>query len=128
MAEMFSMMDVCKNDGPRNRRVQILKNVSLSIAGREIVGIIDSHPRTSTALLHMAAGWTSPDSGHIRVNGIDVTRLSRRKRESLSRRHILWVDRQSPSPEIEWTVHRHLYWCAFASHTCLPRGTRAKHA
>lgn len=88
------------------RRVQILSEVSLSVAGGEIVGILGPRDDEEGAtVLQVAAGLVQPDTGQIRLDGIDVTRLSKARREELRSRHILWVDSQLPMPKMISNVH-----------------------
>jgi ABC-type polysaccharide/polyol phosphate transport system ATPase subunit len=62
MVEMLSMVDICKSHGRGGRRVQILRDVSLSVGASEIVGLVGS-PRSGGTLLQVAAGWIQPDAG-----------------------------------------------------------------
>jgi putative ABC transport system ATP-binding protein len=54
--------------------------------------------------LEVAAGLMQPDTGQMRLDGIDITRLSNARRESLRRRHILLVDSQLPPPTMRLKV------------------------
>ena len=111
------MVDVCKSYGRRNRRAQVLKEVSLSVAAGEIVGIVGSRDGGGTILLHMAAGWIRPDAGQILLGEIDLTRLSRARRDTQCCRHVLWVDNRLPPPEMRVTVHDHIYMSSRADRT-----------
>lgn len=75
---MLSLVDICKSHGRGKRRLQILSEVSLSVAGGEIVGILGSRHEDGATLLEVAAGLVQPDTGQIRLDEIDVTRLSKR--------------------------------------------------
>ncbi len=102
---MLSLVDICKSHGRGKRRVQVLREVSLSVAGGEIVGILGSPDGEGATLLQMAAGLIQPDSGKIRLDEIDVTRLSKAGREALRCRHVLWIDSQLPPPEMRLKAH-----------------------
>jgi Domain of unknown function (DUF4160) len=45
VVELLSMVDICKSHGRRHRRVQSLKEVSLSVAAGEVVGIVATRRR-----------------------------------------------------------------------------------
>jgi ABC-type transporter Mla maintaining outer membrane lipid asymmetry ATPase subunit MlaF len=103
------MVDVCKSYGRRKRRVQILREISLSVAAGEIVGIVGSRDGGSTTLLQVAAGWIQPDAGQIRLSEVDLMGLSRRRREGLCNRHVLWIDGGLPPSELGWKVHDYVH-------------------
>jgi ABC-type branched-subunit amino acid transport system ATPase component len=109
MVEMLSMVDVCKSYGRRKRRVQILREVSLSVAAGEIVGIVGSRNKGGTTLLQMATGWIRPDAGQIRLGEVDLMGLSRARRERLCSRHVLWIDGEPPPSEMSWKVHDYIH-------------------
>jgi ABC-type lipoprotein export system ATPase subunit len=106
---MLSMVDVCKSYGRGDRRVQTLREISLSVAAGEIVGILGSRYAGSTTLLQVAAGWIQPDAGQIQLGETHLARLSRRRREGLCSQHVLWIDDHLPPSEMEMTVHDHVY-------------------
>ena len=110
MVEMLSMVDICKSYGRGDRRVQILRDVSLSVAAGEIVGIVGSRHSGGTTLLQMAAGWIQPDAGQIRLGETYLTALSKWKREGLCSQDVLWIDDQLPPIGMKMTVHDHIYW------------------
>lgn len=103
------MVDVCKSYGRGDRRVQTLREISLSVAAGEIVGILGSRDEGGTTLLQLAAGRTQPDTGQIRLGETYLTGLSRRRRESLCSKHVLWIDDHLPPSEMEMTVHNHVH-------------------
>jgi branched-chain amino acid transport system ATP-binding protein len=53
-----------------------VKDVSLSVAPGEVLGLIGPNGSGKTTLLNLIAGAIRPDAGLIRMNGEDVTRLS----------------------------------------------------
>lgn len=102
---MLSMIDIHKTFGRGDRCVQVLSNVSLDVAGGEVVGVVGSLRDGSTVVLHMAAGWIQPDEGRVMFGEIDITELSYGKRHRYVTPQTLWIDRKSP----EWmTVSRHV--------------------
>jgi putative ABC transport system ATP-binding protein len=57
-------------------RVHVLKNVSLSIASGEAIGLIGPSGSGKSTLLMTLAGLERPDSGQVLVDGHDLTLLS----------------------------------------------------
>jgi len=55
------------------RRVEALRNVSLSVARGEIFGLIGPDGAGKTSLIQILAGVLTPDGGSATVDGIDVT-------------------------------------------------------
>ncbi len=105
---MFSMVDVSTTVDWRRQRIQALKNVSLSLGAREVVGIIDPGHVGIMALLDVASGLEKPDAGRILLKGIDLTGLSRRRRERLRSQQILWVDDRARECCPNWRVDRYV--------------------
>ena len=58
--------------GPPQRTIEVLKDVSLSIAPGEIVSLIGPTGCGKTTLLRIIDGIIKPDSGQIRINGSTV--------------------------------------------------------
>jgi branched-chain amino acid transport system ATP-binding protein len=57
-----------------------VNNVSLSVAGGQILGLIGPNGSGKTTLLNLVAGAIRPDDGVIRLDGEDITRLSNHQR------------------------------------------------
>jgi putative ABC transport system ATP-binding protein len=60
MTELLSMTGVCVSYGRQDRRVQVLRNVSLSVSAGEIVAIVGSGGQGRTTLLKVAKGLERP--------------------------------------------------------------------
>ena len=69
--ELLAMADVCVSYGRRDRRVEILRSVSLDIAIGEIAAVVGSGGDGRTTLLKVAAGMVYPDSGRERIPAVD---------------------------------------------------------
>ena len=55
--------------------VQAVSEVSLSVAGREILSVIGPNGAGKTTVLNMISGFYHPDRGRIRLDGADIARL-----------------------------------------------------
>jgi ABC-type lipoprotein export system ATPase subunit len=96
VTELLSMTGVSVSYGRQDRRVQVLRNVSLSVSAGEIVAVVGSGGEGRTTLLKVAKGLERPASGAVRFDGIDLLRLSDRKLTRLWGGRILWLDREVP--------------------------------
>lgn len=67
--------------------VRVLEDVSLKIAGGEVLGLIGPNGAGKTTLFNIACGLLQPVAGGVRLNGEDVTRLppEERARRGLAR-------------------------------------------
>ena len=66
---------------PGGGRLPILDIESLSVSAGEQFVLIGQSGGGKTTLLHLIAGISTPDSGSIRVNGTDITKLSESGRD-----------------------------------------------
>jgi putative ABC transport system ATP-binding protein len=74
--------------------VRAVDGVSLSVAAGELVALYGPSGSGKTTLLMLIAGLLLPDSGCVRVNGRDVSRLSARERAHYRRSELGFI-RQS---------------------------------
>ncbi|MCW5626431.1 MAG: ABC transporter ATP-binding protein [Burkholderiales bacterium] len=104
---------------------QILDDVSVHVAPREILGIIGPNGAGKTSLFEVLSGRRRPQRGRVLYDGADVTRLSIQKRahrgiartyqspvvpNSLSVTEVLKAARQATTP---WLTRHHAEWaCA----------------
>jgi putative ABC transport system ATP-binding protein len=72
---VIELEDVDLTLGMGAARVHVLKNISLTIAKGEAVGLVGPSGSGKSTLLMTLAGLERPDSGRVRVDGADLTRL-----------------------------------------------------
>lgn len=70
-APAIEAVDLCKSFG----RVLALDHLSLSIADGEYVAITGPSGCGKSTFLHLAAALDRPDSGSLRIHGVDVTQM-----------------------------------------------------
>lgn len=61
----------------------VVKDISLTVNGGEIVGLLGPNGAGKTTSFHMIVGLLSPDSGSIHINQKDITRLPMDQRSAL---------------------------------------------
>ncbi len=70
---MIEVRDLTKSYGP----IEALKGVSFDIAKGEIVGLLGPNGAGKTTIIKTLTGYLQPDSGVVRVNGLDVLTQTR---------------------------------------------------
>ena len=71
--------------------LQVLKGIDLHIARGEVVSIVGPSGAGKTTLLQVIGTLDRPDGGTVRVDGIDVTTLSRKALADFRNRHLGFV-------------------------------------
>ena len=51
----------------------VVKGVSVEVSSGEVVGLLGPNGAGKTTIFYMTVGLTAPDSGHVLLNGEDVT-------------------------------------------------------
>ncbi|MEG1520724.1 MAG: ATP-binding cassette domain-containing protein [Clostridia bacterium] len=72
---MLQITNVCKEFKQQNNILHALKDVSLHVKESEIYGIIGLSGAGKSTLLRSIAGLTTPDSGKILVDNVDISTL-----------------------------------------------------
>ena len=93
------MLDVA-GLGKRFGRVVVAEDVSFSVAGGEVLGVVGPNGAGKSTLLNLISGVLAPDRGSIRLGGHDVTRqgAAARARAGIGRTY------QIPRPFAKMTV------------------------
>ncbi len=86
----------------RGRRV--VNNVSLTVGEGEVVGLLGPNGAGKTTIFHIVVGLIRPDTGRIRLNGIDLTEFPM----YLRARHGLTYLPQEPSVFRKLTVEQNI--------------------
>lgn len=71
--------------------LQVLKGIDLEIAKGEIVSIVGPSGAGKTTLLQIMGTLDKPDSGAIRLNNIEVSRMKEKELSAFRNRHIGFV-------------------------------------
>ncbi len=86
MNEALSLRGIAKTYNPgRPNAVEVLRGIDLSVAAGEVVALVAPSGAGKSTLLHIAGLLDTPDTGEVRLGGIDMTRLGDRQR-TLARR------------------------------------------
>ncbi|MDP4282009.1 MAG: ABC transporter ATP-binding protein [Bacteroidota bacterium] len=71
--------------------LKVLKGISLEVNKGEIISIVGASGAGKSTLLHILGTLDKPDSGIVRLNGVDVMGLPDRKMAEFRNRHIGFV-------------------------------------
>jgi len=81
---VIELENVRKSFGqPGGERIDVLDVPSFAVAGGEHVALEGSSGCGKSTLLHVISGILRPDSGRVRVAGVDITRLPESRRDRL---------------------------------------------
>jgi lipoprotein-releasing system ATP-binding protein len=82
-APLLAAGGVGKGFGSGEARVEVFRNVSLTVRAGDLLAITGPSGCGKSTLLHLFAGLDTPDAGHVRVDGTDWTSLSPEVRAAL---------------------------------------------
>ena len=73
------------------RRLEVLRNINADFAAGESVAIRGRSGSGKSTLLNLISGIDAPDTGQVKVAGLDITAMTERDRTLFRRRHIGFV-------------------------------------
>ena len=89
--EIISIDSIDKSFGEGDEILQVLKNFSLSLHQGESIGLVGASGSGKSTLLHIICGLDRPDSGSVKIQGIDITELNYDERSQLRNKEIGFV-------------------------------------
>ena len=89
--EIISIDSIDKSFGEGDEILQVLKNFSLSLHHGESIGLVGASGSGKSTLLHIICGLDRPDSGSVKIQGIDITELNYDERSQLRNTEIGFV-------------------------------------
>ena len=89
--EIISIESIDKSFGEGDEILQVLKNFSLSLHQGESIGLVGASGSGKSTLLHIICGLDRPDSGSVKIQGIDITELNYDERSQLRNKEIGFV-------------------------------------
>src|ERR1017187_6483311 len=101
MGESVLVLDgVWKSFDRGDDRLQVLVDVSLSVAAGEIVAVVGTRDQGKTTLLRVASGSLPPDRGSVRLSDLELTGLSDGQLARVLRTEIGWAARTGPEVRV----------------------------
>ena len=89
--EIISIESIDKSFGEGDKLLQVLKNFSLSLHQGETIALVGASGSGKSTLLHIICGLDRPDSGSVKIQGIDITELNYDERSRLRNTEIGFV-------------------------------------
>ncbi len=87
----LDLTDVTLRLGDGNSEVTALDAVTMSVAAGELVAVVGPSGAGKSSLLAVAGGLTSPDSGQVLVDGVDIAGASRKELARYRRERVGFV-------------------------------------
>jgi putative ABC transport system ATP-binding protein len=91
---MLELKEVSKSFHDGESELQVLRGVSLELAGGESIALLGASGCGKSTLLQIAAGLDEPDAGEVRLLGRSLQSLRERELAFLRRRHLGFVFQQ----------------------------------
>ena len=89
--EIITIESIDKSFGEGDEILQVFKNFSLSLHQGESIGLVGASGSGKSTLLHIICGLDRPDSGSVKIQGIDITELNYDERSELRNTEIGFV-------------------------------------
>lgn len=106
MSPLLALEHVGRSYWRGDRQTEILTDVTLDLARREVAALCGRSRAGKTTLLQVACGLLSPTSGRVLVGGRDVSQLTRRQRSDLLREQIAYIPMRHGPESTSCTVRR----------------------
>lgn len=92
--KILETVNLCKSYGEKDVKVEALKDINLKINKGEFVAIIGPSGSGKSTLLHLLGGLERPDSGSIKLNGADISKLSEKELAEYRRKEVGFIFQQ----------------------------------
>ena len=89
--EIISIESIDKSFGEGDKLLQVFKNFSLGLHQGETIALVGASGSGKSTLLHIVCGLDRPDSGSVKIQGIDITELNYDERSRLRNTEIGFV-------------------------------------
>ena len=89
--EIISIESIDKSFGEGDKLLQVFKIFSLSLHQGETIALVGASGSGKSTLLHIVCGLDRPDSGSVKIQGIDITELNYDERSRLRNTEIGFV-------------------------------------
>ena len=89
--EIISIESIDKSFGEGDKLLQVFKNFSLNLHQGETIALVGASGSGKSTLLHIVCGLDRPDSGSVKIQGIDITELNYDERSRLRNTEIGFV-------------------------------------
>ena len=89
--EIICIESIDKSFGEGDEILQVFKNFSLTLHQGESIGLVGASGSGKSTLLHIICGLDRPDSGSVKIQGIDITELNYDERSKLRNTEIGFV-------------------------------------
>ena len=89
--EIIVIESIDKSFGEGDKLLQVFKNFSLSLHQGETIALVGASGSGKSTLLHIVCGLDRPDSGSVKIQGIDITELNYDERSKLRNKEIGFV-------------------------------------
>jgi putative ABC transport system ATP-binding protein len=97
MGEVLLLNGVWKGFARHHGGLAVFEDISLAVAGGEIVAVVCGPGQGKTTLIELASGRLRPDRGSVHISGVDVTRLKDKDISHLLATDVGRVMRSGPS-------------------------------
>ena len=89
--EILRTIDLCKDYGSGDGKVEALKNVNISINQGEFVAVVGASGSGKSTLLHLLGGVDSPTSGKVIIDNQDIYTLKEKNLAIFRRRKVGFI-------------------------------------